>query len=148
MQSPNEQGPKANATKKPISYDISLPYTDVSNESIGIPNIQSIYQTGTQCGLILYPLFYMRIRPCELKDKAKHNLLTPNASISNIQLSLSSIVEVVQLSSCQMQRRMSLPFLSLSEKLLSSLTKTLLMLAQKGRLNLCAILESIIISLC
>ncbi|RHZ49511.1 hypothetical protein CDV55_100579 [Aspergillus turcosus] len=82
----------------PISYDINIPYVDVTKESTSRTRYPEYLPTWDKVWFDPLPPFKYEDPALRVKDKSKRNLLTPGVKVSDIQPQIGSIVEGVQLS--------------------------------------------------
>ncbi|OJJ42693.1 hypothetical protein ASPZODRAFT_137081 [Penicilliopsis zonata CBS 506.65] len=92
---PGQQSKKAAA---PISYDINIPYVDVTKESFPNTNYPEYLPTWDKIWFDPLPAFDYEDPALRVTDKSKPNLLTPGVAVSHIQPALGSVVNGVQLS--------------------------------------------------
>lgn len=92
------QAAHANGSKQPISYDINIPYVDVSKESHSRTRYPEYLPTWDKMWFDPLPPFQYDDPALRVKDKSKPNLMTENAKLSHIQPRFGSVVDGVQLS--------------------------------------------------
>lgn len=88
----------AHKEQEPISYDINIPYVDVSKENHLRTRYPEYLPTWDKLWFDPLPYFDYEDPALRVKDKSKPNLLTPNVKITDIQPRIGSVLEGVQLS--------------------------------------------------
>ncbi|KAL4775916.1 hypothetical protein BDW60DRAFT_104052 [Aspergillus nidulans var. acristatus] len=84
--------------QEPISYDINIPYVDVSKDNHLRTRYPEYLPTWDKLWFDPLPYFDYEDPALRVKDKSKPNLLTPNVKITDIQPRIGSVLEGVQLS--------------------------------------------------
>lgn len=88
----------AHKEQEPISYDINIPYVDVSKENHLRTRYPEYLPTWDKLWFDPLPYFDYEDPALRVKDKSKPNLLTPNVKITDIQPRIGTVLEGVQLS--------------------------------------------------
>ncbi|RJE26859.1 Alpha-ketoglutarate-dependent taurine dioxygenase [Aspergillus sclerotialis] len=89
---------KANGSDAPISYDINIPYVDVTKEFQGRTRYPQYLPTWDKMWFDPLPPFHYDDPALRVKDKSKPNLLTEGVKLSHIQPRMGTVVEGLQLS--------------------------------------------------
>ncbi|KAL4803155.1 hypothetical protein BDV18DRAFT_43897 [Aspergillus unguis] len=84
--------------KEPISYDINIPYVDVTKESHLRTRYPEYLPTWDKMWFDPLPPFEYQDPALRVEDKSKPTLLTPEVKVTDIQPQIGSILEGVQLS--------------------------------------------------
>ncbi|XRM38617.1 hypothetical protein ABZX51_002018 [Aspergillus tubingensis] len=87
----------AHKEEEPISYDINIPYVDVTKESHLRTRYPEYLPTWDKVWFDPLPPFEYQDPALRVKDKSKRNLLSPGTKVTEIQPRIGSIVEGVQL---------------------------------------------------
>jgi len=107
-------------TENPISYDINLPYTALSNDGTKSATRYPEYlPTWDKIWFDPLPHFLFEDPALRVKDKSKHNLLNSSVTIQNIQPQLGSIVSGLQLTSLSAQQKDELALLISERKVVA-----------------------------
>ncbi|PYH80130.1 TauD-domain-containing protein [Aspergillus uvarum CBS 121591] len=88
----------AHQEEEPISYDINIPYVDVTKDVHLRTRYPEYLPTWDKVWFDPLPPFEYQDPALRVKDKSKPNLLTPNTKVTEIQPRIGSILEGVQLS--------------------------------------------------
>lgn len=91
-------GVHSNGSKPPISYDINIPYVDVTKESHSCTRYPEYLPTWDQMWFDPLPPFDYDDPALRVKDASKPNLMTGDVKLSHLQPQMGSVVEGVQLS--------------------------------------------------
>lgn len=89
---------KSNGSDQPISYDINIPYVDVSKEFHSRTKYPEYLPTWDKMWFDPLPPFEYDDPALRVTDKSKPNLLTDDVKLSHIQPRMGTVVEGVQLS--------------------------------------------------
>ena len=87
----------AHKEEEPISYDINIPYVDVTKESNSRTRYPEYLPTWDKVWFDPLPPFEYQDPALRVTDKSKRNLLSPGTKVTEIQPRIGSIVEGVQL---------------------------------------------------
>jgi len=84
--------------QEPISYDINIPYVDVTKENHLRTSYPEYLPTWDKMWFDPLPNFDYEDPALRVKDKSKPSLLTPDVKVTEIQPQIGTILEGVQLS--------------------------------------------------